>query len=512
MKTLSILTLAVVLATLSLACESADETATLNLNESLETANPSTPILWRNQGDGVYEAANPAMDWAAPENTRWSIPLATSNASPIKIGDRLYCTEEPSTLVCVSADTGEVLWKRENDYLSLLGLSDEAMRAAKETIARSDLIRKKADRLSYDMNRIEIRANRTNDWDRLGPIYMEKFYAFEALKEEKKALQESSPHSEVIMPTAQIGNGYTSYVPTSDGSRVYACFGTGIVVAYDFEGNRVWHTNVGHPDHGYGGSTFPVLVDDTIVVRFSDYVALDKRTGEILWRTPSNLTFGSFIAFEVENEHYLFTGRGGLIRARDGLQLKEDLVAFDPETGFLEAFNSPVLRDGMIYFTQGAHEAPGTETAVSAFKVPTSKYELEIYGLDRLWKTKLDETSFFSSPLAYDGLVYVAGRDRVLTVLEADTGSIVYQQKLKGARDPIFSSVTLAGESVFLASEDGLALFIEPGREYKERARSRASLFRSTPLFDGERTYVRTWEGLMSLEKVEQSVNFAYSE
>ncbi len=436
-----------------------------------------------------------------PGNQLWSINLDVSNASPIKIGDRLYCTEDPSTLLCIDAQTGEILWKSENDHLNLLGLSEEELANVKETLAKSDEMNRKVDRLTYEMNRIELRANKTDSWDKWKPIFMEKFYTFQDLQKEMKAFTESSPYSEVITPTTQNGNGYASYAPTSDGEFIYTSFGTGVVVAHDLEGNRIWHQQLNHPDHGMGGSTFPVLAGDVLVVRFSDYVGLDKTTGEELWRTPSVLTFGTPVTFQVEDEHYLFTARGGLIRARDGLQFKKDIVAYDEETGFLEAFNSPLVQGDKIYFTQGAHVAPEIDAFVSAFRIPKVKYELEIYGLECLWKTQVQQTSFFSSPLEHDGLVYTAGRDKVLTVFDAKNGEVVYSQRIDKMRDAIFSSLTLAGDAIFFGNEEGLAIFIEPGRKYRELARNKISLYRSTPIFEASTTYVRTWNGLQAYRK-----------
>jgi outer membrane protein assembly factor BamB len=60
-------------------------------------------------------------------------------------------------------------------------------------------------------------------------------------------------------------------------------------------------------------------VDDELIIRFSDYVALDPASGEELWRTPSTgVAFNCPANFELDGKHYLFTGRGELIRASDG--------------------------------------------------------------------------------------------------------------------------------------------------------------------------------------------------
>ena len=397
----------------------------------------------------------------------------------------------------MDAETGAIKWRSENEYLDLLGLSPSERNAAKATLEASQELDRKIARLTYQMNRIEMKANAENAWDVYYKIYDEKFYEFEDLDREKRALKRKDRFGEVVSPSNQIGNGHASYTPTSDGKRVFTCFGTGVVVALDLEGNRLWHRMLDHPDHMYGGSTSPVLADDVLIVRFSDYVGLDKVTGEELWRRSSGLTFGTPSLFRVEGEAYVMTPRGGVIRARDGESIVDDFVPCNSDTDFLEAFSAPLVSDGCIYFQRGAHdEKDGTETSVAAYRIPSRVDDLKESISRSVWKTHLSKTSFYASPLAHEGLLYVAGRDRILRVLEADTGDIVYKQKIKEARDPLFSSITLAGRSIFLGSEDGVALFIEPGRRYLEKARSRLPLFRSTPIFAGDVAYLRTWEGV----------------
>jgi len=40
--------------------------------------------------------------------------------------------------------------------------------------------------------------------------------------------------------------------PAADGERVYVCFGSAGVYAYDFEGREAWHRDLGKLNHLFG--------------------------------------------------------------------------------------------------------------------------------------------------------------------------------------------------------------------------------------------------------------------
>jgi len=88
----------------------------------------------------------------------------------------------------------------------------------------------------------------------------------------------------------QESNPYCSGTPATDGERVYACFGSAGIFAYDFAGKEVWHRDLGKLNHMFGNAISPVLSGDICVVNFGPdekarLVGLNKKTGEIVWET-----------------------------------------------------------------------------------------------------------------------------------------------------------------------------------------------------------------------------------
>src|SRR5205085_1810945 len=86
----------------------------------------------------------------------------------------------------------------------------------------------------------------------------------------------------------QESNPYCSGTPATDGERVYACFGSAGVYAYDFAGKEVWHRDLGKLNHMFGNAVSPVLCGELCVLNFGPdekarLIALNKKTGETIW-------------------------------------------------------------------------------------------------------------------------------------------------------------------------------------------------------------------------------------
>jgi outer membrane protein assembly factor BamB len=96
-----------------------------------------------------------------------------------------------------------------------------------------------------------------------------------------------------------------SSTPTTDGSAVYVSFWDGkdvLVAAYDFQGDKLWSKELGSFNSQHGAGASPILYKDTLILandmdkddfttkvpnaRPSMLIALDKRTGRLLWESP----------------------------------------------------------------------------------------------------------------------------------------------------------------------------------------------------------------------------------
>jgi hypothetical protein len=92
-------------------------------------------------------------------------------------------------------------------------------------------------------------------------------------------------------------------------------------------------------------------------------------------------------------------------------------------------------------------------------------------------------------------LLYSANDQGLLTVLEAATGKVVYEERLN-LHGAVYPSISQAGDRVYVSSEAGETVVLQAGRQYKELARNQLEEFRSSLVFEGKRVYIRTAKNL----------------
>lgn len=446
---------------------------------------------WRNGGNGLYPDAKPPLEDGSASESSWTTELSKrANASPILVGDRLFLTAEPASLICVDAKSGELLWQKSNGYTDLMELTPEMRAEIAAARERAEASEERARPLERELYRAERQLRRNRDDQELSA-------RVEELKKELAALEgEPGPLAgELKLPPAHDSNGYASYTPVSDGKHVWAVFGIGVAVCYDLEGGRVWGRRTDTPDHNWGGASSPTLVGDKLILRFSDYVALDPATGEEQWRTPSEgVVFNAPASFELEGEAFLLTPRGAVLRVADGKKIWS--AGYKVEAKPWCFMNTPSIVDGHAYF---AHGCEGEQGDAYCLELPDSVAELEESGLAQKWKVSVDRNRYYSSPLVHDGIVYLISREFVLQALGAESGEKFFEEKIRGFTGTAYPSLTLAGDAIFVGAEDGNFAFLKPGREYQEIKRAKVPGFRSTPIFADRTMFLRTQDDLRAV-------------
>ncbi|WP_193211716.1 PQQ-binding-like beta-propeller repeat protein [Luteolibacter marinus] len=443
---------------------------------------------WRNGGNGLYPGAQPALDWTDASRVAWEKPLAApSNGCPILVDGKLFFTAEPATLVCADAQSGEILWQKPNEYVDLIEMTPGKREEIEAAKAKAAELSKQTEPLERELYRAQRRMRRDRGNQELRAEVEELRKRIDDLKKTLGPVGQA-----MDKPPAHDVNGYSSYTPVSDGKRVWACFGIGVVVCYDLDGKRLWHKRTDNPDHDWGGATSPTLVDGKLIIRFGDYVALDPADGSELWRAPAGgVTFNAPASFEVAGKHYLYTCRGELFRVSDGKKLPSQDFRTDAKPWCF--FNTPSVIGNRIYT---AHGCEGEQGDAYCLEIPASAEALEKDGLKQVWHTEVDKNRYYSSPLVHDGIVYLISREYWMQALDAASGEVFYKEKVKGFTGTAYPSLTLAGDVIFVGAEDGNAAFVKPGKDFAEVSRTKVEPFRSTPIFDGDLCYLRTQEKL----------------
>jgi outer membrane protein assembly factor BamB len=293
-------------------------------------------------------------------------------------------------------------------------------------------------------------------------------------------------------------HGFAANTPAADDERVYVFFGKTGVFAFDHSGKQLWQADVGSKTHGWGTSASPVLYKDLVFinasVESSSLVALDRRTGKEKWRANG--------IREAWNTPLVITAKSGrqeLIVATQG-----NVLAFNPDTGEplwscktdigWYMVPSVVADDGIVYCLGGRSGVAGLAVRAGGSGDVTESH--------RLW-TSL-KGSNVTSPVYLDGHLYWMHEQRgVAYCAKAETGEIVYEQRLEQAGQ-VYSSALLADGKLYYLTRDGRTFVLAAKPKFEQLAvndlRDR-SVFNGSPAVDGSRLLIRSDKFLYCIGK-----------
>lgn len=293
-------------------------------------------------------------------------------------------------------------------------------------------------------------------------------------------------------------HGFAANTPATDDERVYVFFGKTGVFAFDHSGKQVWQADVGSKTHGWGTSASPVLYKDLVFINASvesdSLIALDRRTGKEKWRakgireswnTPVVITASS--------------GRQELIVAKQG-----DVLAFNPDTGE-ELWScktdigwymvpSIVAHEGIVYCLGGRSGVAGLAVRAGGSGDVTKTH--------RLWTSI--KGSNVTSPVFLDGHLYWMHENRgIAYCAKADTGKVVYEERLERAGE-VYASALLADGKLYYLTRDGRTFVLSAKPSFEQLAvndlRDR-SIFNGSPAVDGSRLLIRSDKFLYCIGK-----------
>jgi outer membrane protein assembly factor BamB len=393
-----------------------------------------------------------------------------SNSHPVPLGHRVFICSEPCTLLCLDRDDGKVLWQKSNRY-DELEIAPEVRKQLEVELAETRELSKKQSAVGKEMELLHRKLQKDMTAKEEIEKQLQPFRKqMDGLHREKQKLTLAVRYT--VPPTHSYA-GYSTPTPVTNGREVFVAFGNGLVAGFDLDGQRKWLKLIEHSNAAYAHGGSPILVGDRLLIHFTDLVALDTKTGAESWRLKRSTSHGTPLVTRIGDVDVVLTPNGGMVRARDGKLLADRLGSCGA--------NSPVLHEGCVYYVHG----PAT-----AIRLPAAVKEP--MKVETLWKAKVKGSGYwFSSPVIHEELLYAANDQGILTVLEAATGQLVYEQRLNHD-GTTYPSISVAGDRVYVSSDRGTTVVLQAGREYKELARNKLETFRSSLVFDGKRVYVRT--------------------
>jgi outer membrane protein assembly factor BamB len=300
----------------------------------------------------------------------------------------------------------------------------------------------------------------------------------------------------------------------TDGERLIAFFGSEGLYAFDLKGKPLWKKDLGVLDAGWfvdpsaqweTGSS-PILHDNVVVIQAdvqkgSFLAAFDAGDGRELWRTPRTdvPTWGTPTVHQVKGQTQLIVNGWRHIGAYDFKTGKE---IWKLQGGGDIPVPTPVVHDGLIFITN----AHGPKAPVYAIRETATGDITLAEGATAnagvAWSAARDG-GYMCTPLVYKGLVYIVKYNGVLSVYDARTGEVKYQQRLAGATSAFTSSPIGADGKVYLASEEGHVFVLKAGPTFEVLAENDMgeSVLATPAVSEGALLY-RTQGHLMAIKSV----------
>jgi outer membrane protein assembly factor BamB len=273
----------------------------------------------------------------------------------------------------------------------------------------------------------------------------------------QKVAREEAPHE-----GHQPNNTFASASPITDGKLLLAYFGSRGLHCYDFDGNLVWEKDFGKMKTrmGFGEGASPALSGDTVVVNWDtegeDFiVALDKRTGNQLWRTPRDEATGwsTPLILEFNGRKQVVVNATRKVRSYD-LATGQELWSCAGQTA--NAIPSPVTANGTVYLTSGFRG--------SALQAIHLGRDGDLTGTDAIAWSHDKGTPYVPSPLLVDNFLYVLqGNDGILSCFNAGSGELYLDRERLEAIHNVYASPVAARDRVYVLSREGTCVVLKKG-------------------------------------------------
>jgi outer membrane protein assembly factor BamB len=334
----------------------------LALSAAAVLAAPARMIGWRGDGTGVFpDDCRPPASFSAVkgDNLAWKVPLPNFGSnSPIVVGKKAFVVcnagwpegADCALLLCIDAETGKELWRRELDEFATMPEAKAKEARAIRTEYWTRIRRLNNLMWEYQTADADRKAAIPKDATTLGALKATAFdgYSWGVGSAEQcifndrafgDKLRKVCGYSPIIWsPTCLDINMPT---PVSDGKRIFVYTGRRTVFAFDLDGNLAWQVWQSDAPYNYHWpedcANSPLLVDGLLLMYVFDHLwAYDMATGELRWKTQSGVIrhgMGTPVVCRLpipgeaeKTEACAFTWTGDLIRVRDGRKLLADVT------------------------------------------------------------------------------------------------------------------------------------------------------------------------------------------
>ncbi len=322
-------------------------------------------------------------------------------------------------------------------------------------------------------------------------------------------LWSQTAHSGIPPASRHLKNSYASETPTTDGELIYALFGNLGLYVYTLDGEPVWQHEIKPraTRYGWGTAASPVVHGDRVYVlndtdEESFLLALDKKTGEVIWKVDRDegTNWATPYIWENELRTEIVVPGTGKVRSYDlDGKLLWELAGMSSI-----AIPTPFSEFGLLYVSSGYIMdkvrptwaiRPGAEGDITLGEGETSNDHIAWY--------QPEAGPYNPTPLVYGDIYYTLLDRGFFTAHDAKTGEVVYDRKRISPKAGAFTTSPWAyNGKIFLLSEDGDTFVIKAGPEFEVLGEnSLGEMCMATPAIVGDALILRTSDAVYRIEK-----------
>ncbi|MCY1721119.1 PQQ-binding-like beta-propeller repeat protein [Prolixibacteraceae bacterium Z1-6] len=305
-------------------------------------------------------------------------------------------------------------------------------------------------------------------------VHQWKIYCLD--KSTGKIKWEQTSHIGVPQQKRHPMSSHANCTPATNGEYVVAFFGSEGLFCYDMDGNLQWSKDFGVlkstfflvPDAEWEFSSSPVIHENVVIiqcdVKDSSFVAtFNLKTGEEIWKQERD----EYPGWCTPNVYY--DGEKAIVvvngyKHRGGYDFKTGEEIWRMSGGGDIPIPTPVIGDDLIYFNS-AHGKVSPVYAISKSAKGDITLAQNQTSNEYVKWAKLRGGSYMGTVLLYDGYLYNARWNGRLTCYNALTGEEMYSEKV-GDGNSYTSSPVAADGIIYIADNDGNVYSVHAGPEY----------------------------------------------
>jgi len=293
-------------------------------------------------------------------------------------------------------------------------------------------------------------------------------------------------------------NSYASCTPVLEEGRVYVHYGAYGTACLDTRtGEKLWERRDFRCDDFRGPASSPILHDDLLFIQFDGVdlqyvVALDKTTGDTVWKTDRDIDYGT----DVGDFHKAY-GTPTVIRVGDQEQLvcpsAVETIVYDAQTGQevwrarhggMNAAGRPIYKNGLVYINAGRGD-----NSLIAVRPPEGKRKSPTIQ----WNTA-KVVPMKSSLIVVGENLHMVSDGGVASLLSASSGEKIWSQRLGGE---FWASPVLADGRIYCSNKQGTVFVLNAGPEFEILAENHFPAgFNASPAFSGDTLILRSFTDL----------------